>query len=182
VVRGYLLEIKQGLNRMARIVRSLLACSRNEPPTMQRVDVNHAIEQASAGVRSEIFQKNITIEKDLGKDIPPIIDMGLERVINNVLRNAVDAVPDMGKIKVATFCSPDQLTIEIIDNGCGIAKEDVQTVFEPFFTTKDIERGCGLGLTIVNEIIKSYGGKIEVESVVKSGTTFRIILPLEEKS
>jgi signal transduction histidine kinase len=182
VVRGYLLEIKQGLNRMAKIVRSLLACSRNEQPTMQKVDINHAVEQAISSIRSDIFQKNITIQRDFANDTPPLTDMGLERVISNLLRNAVEAVPaDTGKIKIATFYAGGQLKVEVTDNGCGIAKDNIQTIFEPFFTTKDIEKGCGLGLTIVSEIVKSYNGRIEVDSAPGTGTTFIITLPLEEK-
>ena len=72
--------------------------------------------------------------------------------------------------------------INIEDNGKGIAKEHLDRIFEPFFTTKKIEHGCGLGLTIVGEIIKHYQGEIEVESVPDKGTIFTVLLPIESKS
>jgi len=178
VVRGYLLEIRQGLNRMAKIVRSLLACSRNTKPTMQKIEINQAIEQSLAGMRSEVFQKNIMIEKDLAKNIPIFRDFGIERALSNILRNAIDAVEDGGKIQISTLLEGDQLKIEISDNGCGIPKEHLETIFEPFYTTKDMEKGCGLGLTIVSEIIKSYQGDIDVLSSPEDGTTFTITLPV----
>ena len=72
------------------------------------------------------------------------------------------------------------LKFSIRDTGCGIPHEKVEQIFEPFFTTKDIEKGCGLGLTIVGEIVKSYDGKINVESEENKGTKFTIRLPIEK--
>lgn len=178
VVRGYLLEIKQGLNRMAKIVRSLLACSRNAQPTMQAVDINQTIEQSIAGVRSEIFHKNISVEKKLAEPLPTILDLGVDQIISNILRNAIDAVDRDGKIKIVTVQHDSHICISISDSGCGIPQENINTIFEPFFTTKEMEKGCGLGLTIVNEIVKAYSGTIEIQSVLKKGTTFTITLPI----
>ena len=74
----------------------------------------------------------------------------------------------------------NDVVLEIKDNGCGIAEESVQSIFEPFYTTKDIDKGCGLGLTIVSEIVKTYNGQIIVDSTLNQGTTFAISLPVEE--
>jgi two-component system NtrC family sensor kinase len=178
VVRGYLLEIKHGLNRMANIVKSLLACSRNTTPTMKSVDPNYAVEQVLQALQLDLIQKDIAVKKDLGVNLPAVIDLGLERVISNIMRNAIDAVEKGGSILVSSRAENNTLVIEVTDNGCGIPRDMIDKVFEPFYTTKDIDKGCGLGLTIVSEIVKSYNGEIDVESQVQKGTTFAIKIPL----
>ena len=179
VVRGYLLEIKHGLNRMVNIVKSLLACSRNTTPSLEKIDPNSVIEQSLAAVQSEAFHKNITVEKKLEAGLPSIIDFGLERAVTNLLRNAVDAVDRGGKIKVTTALQDGHIVIEVKDNGCGIPKEAMDKIFDPFYTTKDMDKGCGLGLTIVSEIIKSYEGEIKLQSVLQKGTTFTVLIPIK---
>lgn len=180
VVRGYLLEIKHGLNRMANIVRNLLACSRNElPHGEQRISFQQALDRSLASVHTDIEHKNIKIEKKLEGDIPPIRDLGLERILANIIRNAVEAITDnTGKVTIEARCENDILHIKIRDTGVGIPLGDAQKIFEPFYTTKSINKGCGLGLTIVGEIVKSYNGKIDVESEPGKQTTFFIDLPL----
>ncbi len=180
VVRGYLLEVKHGLNRMVNIVRSLLACSRSAVHTNKKIHLNAAVEEAIAGAQSTIFQKNITLTKTLGEDIPEIIDMGIERVISNLLRNAIDAVEQKGEIQITVRQDSENIILKISDNGCGIAPALLEKIFEPFFTTKDIDKGCGLGLTIVGEIVRSYNGTINVESALNQGTTFTITLPTQK--
>ncbi len=178
VLHGYLLEIKQGLNRMANIVRSLLACARNSFPSMQKVDINQIVEQSVAAVKSDIFHKNISLKQDLAQDLPQTVDLGIERILSNLLRNAIDAIDSNGEIKIKTFSKEKMLYLQVSDTGCGIPQEALERIFEPFFTTKDMERGCGLGLTIVNEIVRHYNGKIEVESSAKKGTIFTVTLPI----
>jgi len=177
VVRGYLLEIKHGLNRMVNIVRSLLACSRNEKPSMKKIDPNEVVNQALNTVQSEIFHKNIKVNLELKEEMPQLIDFGLERAISNLLRNAIDASDQDGTITVNTDLMDHHVTISIKDSGCGMKAKEIDNIFEPFYTTKDIEKGCGLGLTIVSEIVKNYEGHIKVESAPKKGTLFLVLLP-----
>lgn len=178
IVRGYLWEIKHGLNRMANIVRSLLACSRQTAPTMQKTDVNNSIGQALEGLQTELIGKGIVLKKDLTSDLPEITDLGLERVAVNLIRNAIDAIEEAGFIRVATYGRNNHIVLEVEDNGCGISEEKMDQIFEPFYTTKDIEKGCGLGLTIVSEIVKSYNGTIQVKSQPQKGTTFTVTFPV----
>jgi len=180
VVRGYLLEIKQGLKRMANIVRNLLACSRNDFPNRQKVNIKMALEHSIDGIQPELTQKNIKLIKKVDKNIPLIQDFGIERILTNLLRNAIDAIDSDGKITVYAKHKNGTLTIDVSDTGRGISGEKVDQVFEPFYTTKDIEKGCGLGLTIVGEIVKSYSGKIDVASKPGKGTTFLINLPIQD--
>ena len=182
VVRGYLLEIKHGLNRMANIVRNLLACSRNElPHGEQRISFQQALDRSLGSVHTEIEHKNIKVEKKIEGDIPLIRDLGLERILANIIRNAVEAIENNdGKITIGAKCQNDTLHIKICDTGVGISEGDAEKIFEPFYTTKSINKGCGLGLTIVSEIVKSYNGKISVESEPGKQTTFFIDLPLRQ--
>ena len=180
VVRGYLLEVKHGLDRMANIVKNLLACTRNQSLTTERADFNEALNYALAGLKAEIAHKNIEVTKDIQKDIPSILDLGIEGILANLLRNAVDAVDENGKISVQVRYTDNILTIIVSDTGRGISQEDSEQIFEPFFTTKAMDKGCGLGLTIVAEIVKSYEGKIHVESRPGEGTVFTINLPVKE--
>ena len=180
VVRGYLLEIKHGLNRMANIVKNLLACSRNETLKKDKVSLSEALEHAFIGLQPDIAHKNITIEKKLDSGAPMIPDLGLDRVLTNILHNAVAAINGPGRIAIQSTYENHVLKISISDTGCGIHPDEIDKIFEPFYTTKDIDKGCGLGLTIVSEIVKIYDGKIEVASQSGQGTTFTIYLPVSQ--
>ncbi len=179
IVRGYLLEIKHGLHRMANIVKNLLACSRNEVPTEENIDFQQALDRSLVGLQTDFAQKNIEIVRNIQSDLPPIPDLGLERVLTNLLRNAIDAIPDSGKIFIEAKCQNNMLHIKIQDTGVGIPPSETEKVFEPFYTTKAINKGCGLGLTIVYEIVKSYNGRIHLESVPGDGTIFFVNLPVK---
>ena len=169
---------------MANVVRSLLACSRGEPTSAtQKVDVNAAVVQAVDSLKIDIGRKNVIVEKHLGAGLPLMIDFGLERIVENLLRNAIDAVSPGGKIIITTARDDQKLTLMVQDNGCGIANaEEVSKIFQPFYTTKESDRGCGLGLTIVSEVVKVYEGQIDVDSWPGRGTTFVITLPLAVNS
>lgn len=181
VVRGYLLEIKHGLNRMADIVKNLLACSRNElPQGEQRINFQQALDRSLASVHTDIEHKNIEIERKIDEGIPLVKDLGLERILTNVLRNAVESIEDnSGKITIEAKHQQDTLHIKIRDTGVGIASGETEKIFEPFYTTKAINKGSGLGLTIVSEIVKGYNGRIAVESDPGKQTTFFIDLPMQ---
>ena len=84
--------------------------------------------------------------------------------------------------QIVTYVRENFLGIEVTDTGKGIAEEKVEEIFEPFYSTKEIHKGCGLGLTIVDEIIKRYGGEIGIRSILKEGTTFIVKIPLGEQN
>jgi signal transduction histidine kinase len=95
----------------------------------------------------------------------------------NLLANACDATPDGGSIWVSTRLDGDDACVTIRDDGPGMPADILGRVFEPFFTTKDVGSGTGLGLAIAHGIVTAHGGRIEVESAVGKGTTFRVRLP-----
>ncbi len=177
-VKDYLIEAKAGLNRMVNIVRSLLACSRNEPPTMKKIHFNDAVNEATGGLGTALYQKNIRLTKSLADNVPLLMDFGVDRVVLNLLRNAIDSVRDGGEIAIMTAFKDGKILFSVADNGSGIQSDLIERIFDPFFTTKDIDKGCGLGLTIVQEIVKSYGGEIDVESAPGKGAIFTVSIPV----
>jgi PAS domain S-box-containing protein len=131
-------------------------------------------EAQSRGVSIEIVRKF--------EDIPPAFgnDSELRGVFTNMIFNAIEAMPEGGKIEIRTFKKRKDIFIQISDTGIGIAEEAKKKIFEPFFTTKPFTN-TGLGLSMSYGIIKRYGGEIEVESKVGEGATFTIILPIGEE-
>ena len=114
------------------------------------------------------------------EEIPPAAGNAseLREVLTNMIFNAVEAMPEGGKITIRTFQRKEKVYIQISDTGIGMAEEVRKKVFEPFFTTKPFTN-TGLGLSMSHGIIRRFGGEIEVESKVGYGTTFTIILPIE---
>lgn len=179
VVRGYLLEIRQGLIRMANIVKNLLACSRNESPRKEKADFKTVVDHSLWQLQRDLEAKNIRVTKEIDENIPALYDLGLDQILTNLMRNSIDALDDGGHLTVKAACTDGKLIFSVSDTGYGIMAEHINSIFDPFFTTKDIDRGCGLGLTIVGEIVKSYDGNINLESEIGKGTTFTISIPVE---
>jgi two-component system NtrC family sensor kinase len=95
----------------------------------------------------------------------------------NLANNAMDAMPDGGRITISTTHREGRVELSIRDTGCGMNEEVKRHLFEPFFTTKEVGRGTGLGLSICYEIAKRHGGSIEVESAPGEGALFIVTLP-----
>ena len=126
---------------------------------------------------------NISIEKEIFSELPLVYcdSNSITQVMINLLENARDAMPGGGWIKISTTCSPEngQIILRVSDSGEGIPTENRSTIFDPFFTTKDVGKGIGLGLSIVQGIVKTHGGEITVESAPGRGAVFTICFPKE---
>ena len=107
----------------------------------------------------------------------------LRQVFLNIVLNAVQAMPDGGRLTITSKTSPDGqfAHISIADTGQGIPEENLQKIFDPFFTTKPTNKGTGLGLAVTQGIIEQHKGTIEVTSTVGQGTTFLVTLPTSQK-
>ncbi len=148
-------------------------------PVMAVCDLNTTVANAAAYMSSRISPR-ISLSVSLGEGRMEVSACAplFEWVMENLIKNAVDAIGDSGSIKVETHIEERLAVLEVTDSGKGIARKNFKTVFNPGFTTKS--RGWGLGLTLAKRIIEQYhGGLIFVkDSVVGSGSTFRIELPL----
>lgn len=148
------------------------------------VDVNpivrDSIEMSKPKWRDEAQRKGITIEVVTQfEEVSPVLANApeLKEVIINMIFNAVEALPQGGRIEIRTFQKEDRVCIEISDTGIGMSEEVKKRIFEPFFTTKPFTN-TGLGLSMSYGIIKRFGGEIDVESKIGKGTTFTILLPI----
>lgn len=148
----------------------------------QPTNVHKDIENTITLLGYKIREKNITIHRDFCSDLReiPAFVGELNQVWTNLLDNAIFAVPKNGEITIETKCSANDVTVRIIDNGSGIPQDIISRIFDPFFTTKKVGEGTGIGLDIVQRIVKRHDGEIKVNSV-PGRTVFTICIPFAKK-
>jgi PAS domain S-box-containing protein len=149
-----------------------------------KVDVNAVIrdsmEMTKPKWKDEPQSRGVRIEMVSNlEEIPSVSGNAseLREVVTNMIFNAIEAMPEGGKVEIRTYKEGRHVLIQISDSGIGISEETKKRIFEPFFTTKPFTN-TGLGLSMSYGIIKRFGGKIEIESKLGQGTTFTIILPI----
>ncbi|RLB00902.1 MAG: PAS domain-containing sensor histidine kinase, partial [Deltaproteobacteria bacterium] len=180
--RADLERIVQEATRCKEIVKSLLEFARQSSPEMEPTDVNRAITDGLLFLENQATFHNIEIVKELDPSLPPVFGNAgqLKQVFMNIMINAADAMHGHGTLTIRTHPSQDgrEVVIEFTDTGEGIPEEVLPRIFDPFFTTKEVGKGTGLGLSMSYGIVKEHGGRIEVETEVGKGTTFRVMLPV----
>jgi signal transduction histidine kinase len=160
------------------IINDLLDFAAKRPLQTSRQNVNTIIENSLT--KSKI-PAAIKIERNFTKRLIAIVDeKQLERVFLNIIKNAVQAMPNGGKLTITTNETKDGGEITFADTGTGIQPENMNKIFQPFFTTK--AKGIGMGLPICKEIIEEHGGTVDVKSEVGKGTSFAIRLSKKEAS
>lgn len=171
-------ESQDGAERIRAIVLNLKEFSHTGEGAQKHADINRCLQSTLKIVSYELKYKAKVIEQY--GDIPEILchPQELNQVFMNLLINASHAIKQNGEIRIVTARRDEQIVVEISDTGCGIPPENLPRIFETFFTTKEVGKGTGLGLSISSEIVKKHHGRIEVESTVGVGTTFRIWLPI----
>jgi signal transduction histidine kinase len=132
-------------------------------------------------LRPEIENRGIVIKERLARQLAasPIDVAQIKQALVNLVKNAAQSMTKGGVLSVQTDSGVDGVVVSIADTGGGIPQEQINRIFEPFYTTK--KKGTGLGLMIVQRIVRDHGGRIDLESHVGKGTTFRIWLPLYER-
>jgi len=174
--------------RTSAVVETLLSFSHQGEYSFQQTDVNNTIQDALDMLSHQMRRGSVNIIMDLADDLPLICASGshLETTWMNLLLNARDATGERrdGEIRIATERSEDQewVRVYISDNGRGILTEHIDRVFDPFFTTKELNDGTGLGLFICYRVVMRHKGRIEVDSRIGEGSTFRVSLPVERRS
>jgi two-component system sensor histidine kinase AtoS len=125
--------------------------------------------------------RGLNVKTKLADRLPaaPLDPAQMQQVLVNLIKNAMHAMTKGGALTLQTGTGTDGVWMSVTDTGGGIPQEQINRIFEPFFTTK--KRGTGLGLMIVQRIVRAHGGRMELESHVGRGTTFRIWLPLHER-
>jgi PAS domain S-box-containing protein len=171
--------------RIGRLVKNLLNFSRKSTPDLRAVSLDRLVERILPLLQDQFLLKNIKVTKQYDSDLPEILgDVNqLQQVIINLILNAVQAVSEKGEIKISLYAEGTKgsecfVHLDIVDNGVGIPEEAMNKIFDPFYTTKTGEQGgVGLGLSIVNQIMKAHHGRLKIKSEVNKGTTVSVRLP-----
>jgi two-component system NtrC family sensor kinase len=180
--------IDHEVHRSKRILNGLLDFSRPTGATRSPADLRDIFEQTLRLLKYHPTFKAMQVEVEIASDAKLVVRADrdqLVQVLMALMLNAMDATNQTGVIGLRAFRSPvrgEEVVMEVIDEGSGISAAVRQRLFEPFFTTKPPGRGTGLGLSICYGIVADHGGRIEVESAVGKGSTFRVILPLAESA
>ncbi|MEW6657954.1 MAG: HAMP domain-containing sensor histidine kinase [Thermodesulfobacteriota bacterium] len=171
--------------RASEIVRNLLDFSRAEQPVREPVNIAQILRDTIKLVQNQITLSGVEVERDVPADLPIVYGnpKTLQQIFLNLLINAIQAMRDGGllTIRAQTEDGGHWLKVEVEDTGIGIEPEDLPHIFEPFYTTKEVGRGTGLGLSVSYSIAQKHGGHIEVKSQKGLGSTFTVVLPLEEE-
>jgi signal transduction histidine kinase len=173
---------------MVQVIQGYLARTRGAPATREPLDVNDLVQDALVQLDVVLSRARVHTRIDADPTHPVVIADrdGLLRVLINLMQNAVDAMPSGGMLSIATArVEPPEapfgaVRIDVSDTGTGIPPEARAKIFDLFFTTKPQGRGTGMGLSIVHEIVKMLGGRIDVASEVGQGTRMRVLLPAAE--
>ncbi|QIZ82454.1 hybrid sensor histidine kinase/response regulator [Thalassovita gelatinovora] len=189
-----LVQISQNSNRAAALVGQLLAFSRKQTLRPVEIDIRNALADLTHLLNRLVGEKiNLVLRHDPAPWTIRADRRQLEQVLMNLVVNARDAMPRGGEIRIeacnkaleepmerdrAVIPAGEYLTIEVSDDGCGIAADKRKKVFEPFFTTKRPGEGTGLGLSTVYGIVKQSGGYVFIDSEVGRGTTFTLMFPV----
>jgi len=175
---GYLSKMESEVSRCSRIIRNLLDFARQTEPMLRLSDINQVIEQVLAMVGHQAKLQNIEVVKEFSPSLPKVMaDFDqLQQIFTNLTLNAIQAMPDGGRLTIRSSAVDGEVRIDVQDTGYGISKENMSKLFTPFFTTKAKDKGVGLGLAVVHGIIERHKGRIKVQSEVGKGTTFSVYL------
>lgn len=178
-LQTYLTESRTGLLRMVQIISELLEFSRTTHGQFDAVGINDVVEKAIKEFAPLAERHGVIIAADYqSADMPAVRGSKLHQVCGNLIKNAIDAMPDGGRLIVTTGVAGGQVTIRVADTGIGLP-DDAARVFEPFFTTKEPGKGTGLGLAICKEFIEAMRGTIHADRGAEGGAVFTIRIPVD---
>lgn len=171
--------IKKQAQYMNKIVLDLQDYARPLKPELKETDLTNIINEVISSLQiPQTIETSISIPQDFAKvSVDPTL---ITRALTNLLRNAVEAMPEGGKLTMEASQDHEGVYIKIIDTGIGIAEEDMPKLFTPLFTTK--AKGQGFGLPVSKQIMEAHGGSIKVESQLGKGSTFTLKIPLDKRN
>jgi PAS domain S-box-containing protein len=167
--------------RLDQIISKFLKAVRPSPLESVPSDFNSLILECVGFLKAEIEDRGITVELFPSKELPPVtVDRDqIRQALYNVIRNSFQAMGTEGKLRVATGCDDTHVWVSIGDNGGGIDPKVADKIFQPYFTTR--KDGNGLGLLVVQRIVRAHGGEIELRSAAGKGLLFTIRLPRDDR-
>ncbi len=177
----YLAVAKGEINRLDYIITQFLNAIRPTAPQLKPASLNEVVHETLKLLQPELDNRGVSLKTRLARQLPatPIDATQIQQVLVNLIKNAIHAMTKGGTLTVQTAEGAQGVWVSVADTGGGIPQEQISRIFDPFFTTK--KKGTGLGLMIVQRIVRAHGGRIELESQVGRGTVFRVWLPLHER-
>ena len=178
----YLAVARGEINRLDYIITQFLQAIRPVAPQLQMASLNDVVRETMDLLRPELDNRGIRIEENISNRLPlaPIDAAQIKQVLVNLCKNAMQAMTRGGVLTLGVEPRENGVCLVVADTGGGIPQEMLSRIFEPFYTTK--KKGSGLGLMIVQRIVRDHGGRIQIESNVGQGTSFRVWLPVEERA
>lgn len=167
------------VTRLDQIINQFLRAIRPSQPQLEPVDIQNLLEETVAVVEQEVKDRGIWIELECDEHLPRVMmDKGqIRQAAFNLIKNALQSM-DGGLLKITVMMSDEVTSIAFRDTGSGILPEDLGNIFEPYHTTK--AEGTGLGLMIVQRIVRDHGGQVEIDTVPGKGTTVTLFFPRDE--
>jgi len=186
--KQFLNTINSEATRLARFVDDLLSVSSMEVGSLtlnrQTTELRRMLNEVLAKVKPQVEEKRLSFEVSIPEKMPePSIDKDkIATVLINLLGNAVKYTPAGGRVAFRVHAADHNLEIDVEDTGVGIAEDELPKVFDKFFRSDDPrvqeQEGTGLGLALVQEVVRLHGGRVSVESEIDKGSTFQIVLPI----
>lgn len=172
--------ISSQIERIERIVRNMMDATRRPPLILEPTDLNALLRKIFEVTAPTLSAHQVDLLVDFAPDLPPIHgdNEQLQQVFINLIKNSLDAMPQGGKLHFTTAQNNGHVEITCRDTGAGIGEDIKPRIFDPLFTTKERGKGSGLGLAVVQQIVREHGGKIEVESNAGEGAEFRLLFPV----
>lgn len=177
-IQSYLEPARQGLRRMAQIIGELLEFSRSGDSQAEAKSINRVAEEALRTLEEKCDRAGVSAVADFREaGMPSVRGSKFFQVCCNLFKNAIEAMPDGGRLTITSAVIDDHVVLRVEDTGVGLP-EDAERVFEPFFTTKRDHDGTGLGLAICKEYVESLDGRITAERRPEGGSVFIVRVPV----
>ena len=178
-VKQVVTTVRGEMARLQRILRELVDFARRRRDEASLVSIQSVVDDALRLLRHDRRMRRVEVVTDFHPDAAPVfmVEDHLIQVILNLLLNAVDAMPEGGRLTIEIRPSGEQVALRVRDTGVGMDRSVLARCFEALYTTKAPGKGTGLGLSISREILEAAGGTIEVHSAPGKGTTAVIVLP-----
>ncbi len=163
------------------VIKKLMLFGRQTPPRTAAVDLNQVVEDSLYFLEARCARKGIELVRAFAADLPAISadPSQLQQVVVNLVVNAIQAMPDGGRLTLSTRAHNGSVCLGVRDTGVGMNPEVAGQAFLPFFTTKDVHQGTGIGLAVVHGIVTAHGGVIRLDTTEGGGSLFEVELPVE---
>lgn len=178
--------MKRNIKRITDLVQDMLAYSKDRKPEYELVEINELADSVVELMQTKAKECNVALSFTPDTSLGEVNadQKGIYRSILNLVSNAIDASQDNENTAVVVKTGSNdsgELIIDVVDQGCGMDEETIQSIFQPFYSSKG-SRGTGLGLSTTKKIVEEHGGRIQVTSHMGEGSTFSIILPMGKKN